>query len=125
MLRATILLCLPLLASAADVTGRWSFRTTQFGEESSGDRMELKSAGAKVTGTLNELKVEGTLDGDRLRFTGFRPNGKECCTFEGRVHGGEITGTGKVGNDEIAWKAVIVKDAPAAAPQTHLFEPTA
>ena len=77
MLRATILLCLPILASAADITGGWNVRIIRFGEETAGGRMELKSEGAKVTGTLNELKIEGTLNGDRLRFKGFR-DGKEC-----------------------------------------------
>jgi amidase len=124
MLRVTILLCLPLLASAADLSGRWNVRLTRFGDESSAGTLELKSEGAKVTGTLNELKVEGTLDGDRLRFTGFEPGGKECCKFTARVQGGEITGTGKQGDDEFDWKATLVKEPPAAAPQTRVFEPT-
>src|SRR3954471_23767125 len=103
MLRATIVFCLPLLASAADVTGKYNLRLIRFGEESAGGRIELKSEGAKLTGTLNELKIEGTLEGDRLHFTGFRPDGKECCKFEARVQGGEITGTVKQGDDETAW----------------------
>src|SRR5436305_418341 len=123
MLRPTILLCLPLLVSAADVTGRWTVRLIQFGEETPGGRMELKSEGAKITGTLNELKIEGALDGDRLRFTGFSPDGKECCTFEARLQGRDLTGTGKQGGDEFAWKACLVKEAPTAARQPRMFEP--
>src|SRR4051794_15960719 len=122
MLRATILLCLPILASAADITGRWNLRLLRFGEETPGGRMELKSEGTKVTGTLNELKIEGTLNGDHLRFKGFRDE-KECCQFEARVTGGEITGTVKQGDDEFSWKASPAKEV-AAAPQNHVFEPT-
>jgi amidase len=123
MLRATILFCLPLLASAADVSGKYNLRLIRFGEESAGGRIELKSEGAKLTGTLNELKIEGTVEGDRLHFTGFRPDGKECCKFEARVQGGEITGTVKQGDDETAWKAIPAKDTSSAPPQTRVFEP--
>jgi amidase len=123
MLRATILLCLPLLASAADITGRWNVRLIRFGEESAGGRLDLKSEGAKVTGTLNELKLEGTLEGDHLRFKGYAPDGKECCQFDARVAAGGISGTVKQGGDDVSWKATPVKDV-AAAPQTRVFEPT-
>src|SRR4051812_27066864 len=122
MLRATLLLCLPVLAAAADFTGAWNVRLTRFGEESAGGRAEFKIEGAKLTGMLNELKVNGTVEGDRFHFTGFRPDGKECCKFEGRMQGDEIVGTVKEGADEFVWKMRRV--AAPAAPQTRVFEPT-
>src|SRR5438105_1979115 len=105
MLRATLLLCLPLLASAADPTGKWTLRIIRFGEESFGGNLELTASGPKLTGTLNELKLEGKIDGDRLQFTGFRPNGKECCRFEGRLQDVGIAGAFKDGAEEFEWKA--------------------
>ena len=122
MFRATLLFCLPLLASAADVTGRWNLRLIRFGEDSSAGRMELKAEGAKVSGTINEMKVNGTVDGDHLHLRATRPDGKECCTFDGRVDAGEIAGTLKEGADEFGWKALRVQ--AAAPPQTRVFEPT-
>jgi amidase len=122
MLRATLVLCLPLLAPAADLTGRWNLSLVRFGEESAGGRMELKAEGARLNGTINELKVSGSLDGERLHLTGVRPDGKKCCEFNGTVQAGQIVGTVKEGSDEFVWKARRVPEA--AAPQTRVFEPT-
>src|SRR3954451_594407 len=114
MFRATLLLCLPLLAFAADPTGQWSLQLIRFGEESSGGRMELKSDGAKLTGTINEMKVSGTMDGSHLRLTAFRPDGKECCKLEGNLQADEISGTLKDGGDEFGWKARRLSQTSAA-----------
>src|SRR4051812_27692771 len=122
MLRTTLVLCLPFLASAADVTGVWLSRLIRFGEEGNAARIELKAEGSKVTGTFNELKLAGTVDGDRLHFVATRPDGKEQATFDGRVQGDEISGTIKSGSEEIGWKAR--RAATPGAPQTRTFEPT-
>jgi amidase len=116
--------CLPLLLHGADVSGSWNLRLIRFGEEFAAARVELKAAGGKVTGTLNELKLEGTTDGDQVKITGWRPDGKEWGKLEGRVQGDEIAGTVKQGDDEFAWKARRDK-ASSGAPKTHVFEPTA
>ena len=118
-----LLLSLPVLASAADVAGSWNLHLVRFGEEFAAARVELKSEGTKVTGTLNELKLEGTSEGDRLHLTATRPDGKEFGTLDGRVQGDEIAGTVKQGKDEFEWKARREKTI-AAAPRTHTFEPT-
>ncbi len=118
-----LLLCLPVLALAADVNGHWNLHLMRFGEEFAAARVELKADGNKLTGTLNELKLEGTLDNDRIHITAIRPDGKEWGKFEGRVAGDTIDGTVKQGEDEFAWKARKASES-AAAPQTHVFEPT-
>ena len=119
-----LLLFLPVFAWSADVTGRWNLHLVRFGEEFAAARVELKTEGSKLTGTLNELKLEGTVDGDRLHITATRPDGKEWGKFEGRVQGDAIDGTVKQPEDEFAWKARREKES-AAGPKTHVFEPTA
>jgi amidase len=119
-----LLLFLPVFAWSADVTGRWNLHLVRFGEEFAAARVELKTEGSKLTGTLNELKLEGTVDGDRLHITATRPDGKEWGKFDGRVQGDAIDGTVKQPEDEFAWKARREKES-AAGPKTHVFEPTA
>lgn len=123
MTRATLILFLPWLACGADVTGQWNVHLVRFGEDFAAARVELKADGATVTGTLNELKLAGTIEGDHLHLTATRPNGKDWGTLDGRVQSDEISGAVKQGNDEFAWKG---SRAPVitAAPQTRTFEPT-
>jgi acetamidase/formamidase len=113
---------LPCLAWGADVTGQWNLRLIRFGEEFAGARVELKANGNKVTGTLNELKLSGSIEGDQLKLTGVRPNGKEWGTFSGRINGDDISGTVKQHDEEFEWKAhrAVVS---SSAPKTHIFEP--
>jgi len=122
MMKATLMLCLPLLAAGADISGQWNLHLTRFGEEMAAARVELKADGNALTGTLNELKLTGTIEGDQVRFTAVRPNKEEFGKFEGRVKGDDMSGTAKRGNDELAWtahRAATVKSAP----ETHVFEP--
>jgi acetamidase/formamidase len=123
MIRAMLYLLLPVYAFSADLTGTWNFHMVRFGEEFGAARVELKSEGPKVTGTLNELKLEGTSEGDQVHITLTRPNGSEWGKLDGRVESDRMSGTAKQGNDELAWNA---RRAPAtnAAPKTHVFEPT-
>lgn len=124
MIRAMLLVYLSVAAHAADVTGRWNLHLIRFGEEFAAARVELKAEGTRVTGTLNELKLAGATEGDRLRMTASRPNGSEFGVFEGRVQGDEITGTVKQGGEEFGWKARRDQTAATPAPRTHAFEPT-
>src|SRR5579859_5182726 len=105
MTKATLLLFLPWLVSAADVAGQWNLRLIRFGEEFASARVELKTEGAHVAGALNELKLEGAVEADRVRLTATRPDGKEWGTLEGQVQGDDIAGTVKQGDEEFAWKA--------------------
>jgi acetamidase/formamidase len=123
MIRAMLLALAPLCAFSADLTGAWNFHLVRFGEEFAAARVELKSEGSKVTGTLNELKLEGTSDGDQLHITLTRPNNAEWGKLEGRIEGDRMSGTVKQGSDEFAWNARRIL-AINAAPRTHVFEPT-
>src|SRR4051794_24296404 len=124
MPRAILVLLLPLLAAAADLTGQWRSVMVRFGEETSPARFDLKAEGAKVSGSFRDLKLSGTLEGDLLRFTASNSGGKVEATFEGRVQGDEIAGTVKTpDNEQLPWKAR--RAQTAASPQTRAFEPTA
>ena len=128
MKQPILLALLPLcvsMASAADVSGEWNLHLIRFGEEVNAARVTLKADGSKVTGTLNELKLEGTLEGDHLQLTAKRPNGSDFGTFDGRLQGDDLAGTVKQGSDEFGWKAHRAPAASATAPATHVFEPTA
>jgi acetamidase/formamidase len=114
----------PALCAAADISGSWRLNLVIFGEEVAPAKLDLKVDGSQLTGTLNELKVAGTVEGDALKFTATRPNGNSFGAFEGRLVGAELKGTLRQENDEMQWvarKPVI----PTAAPQTRTFEPTA
>jgi len=123
MTKTMLLLFLPLAASAADVTGQWNLHLVRFGQEFGAARVDLKAEGTKLTGTLNELKLEGTIESDHLRMTGMRPDGSEWGKLEGQVQGEDITGTVKQGQEEFGWKAHRAQ-VVHAAPKTHQFEPT-
>ncbi len=123
MLKATLVLLLPVLAAAADLTGQWLSVLVRFGEDSSPARFELKADGAKITGSFNNLQLAGTLEGDRLVLNATGPSGKPEATFEGRVQNDAISGTVKTPeNETFPWKARRIP-APGAS-QTRTFEPT-
>ncbi|MBS1854165.1 MAG: acetamidase/formamidase family protein [Acidobacteria bacterium] len=124
MIRAILALALPLFAVAAEVGGEWNLHLVRFGEDFAAARVELKTDGVKVTGTLNELKLAGTIEGDRVHLTAVRPNGKQWGTLDGTVRGDEITGVVKQEADEFAFKARRAAILPAA-PRSHVFEPAA
>jgi acetamidase/formamidase len=112
------------VSRAADVSGSWQLNLVLNGEEVAPARVEFKVEGSKLTGTLNELKLEGSVEGEALRFTATRPNGAVFGKLEGRVNGNEISGTVRIEseNNDTRWVARrIVR--PTAAPQTRSFEP--
>lgn len=115
---------IPLLAAPADFAGSWRLNVIRFGEETAPARVELKVDGEKVTGTLNELKVEGTVQGDNLKLTATRPNGDQFGVFEGRLVGSDVKGTGRANNETLDWimRRVVTTTPP---PQTRTLEPTA
>src|SRR5437660_2018882 len=66
--RTAIIICvlnllLGVSAPAADVSGEWEFAGKYF-DDVSPARVTLKIDGEKLTGNLNELKLDGTLKGD-------------------------------------------------------------
>jgi amidase len=122
---ALLLLTLTALLSAADLSGVWSLTTISFGEEGSFARVTLKAEGEKLTGTLNELKIQGTADPDgNVKLTATSPDGSRTLQFEGTLKGDELSGTAKRDKDTFTWKAHRIDTAPTGPPQTHDFVPT-
>jgi acetamidase/formamidase len=123
MKKLTLLWLVGAVALAgADIAGTWRFNIVSFGEEIADAKLELKVEGNKLTGNLNELKIEGTVTGDTLKFTATRPNGEKFGDFEGRLAGDELTGKAKRPDEEFDWIArrpVVVH----ATPQTREFVP--
>lgn len=117
------LVLLPLCASAADLSGRWIFHMIRFGDEFGAARVELKAEGSQISGTLNELKITGTTQGDSVQLTLTRPNGSEWGKLDGSLKGDALSGTVKQGKDEFAWKARRTPVLAKGEPKTHVFEP--
>src|SRR5262245_57877220 len=129
MKRAIAVLCVVLLANvarAADVSGDWEFATKVL-DDVNYARVALKVEGEKISGTLNEMKLEGTVKGDDVTFTATRPNGQRFAEFKGRVNADELKGTvsgpGVPGGDT-TWTGKRAKKS-SGPPKTHDFEPTA
>lgn len=110
------------MAQAADVTGEWSIRLIRFNESFAAARVQLQTNGNHVTGTLNELKLEGTLNDNHLHLEAKRPNGKPWGALDGEVRGDEMSGAVKQGGEEFQWAARKIQRT-ASQPQTHVFEP--
>lgn len=123
LLGALIVLAAGQAAGQTTVDGDWNHYLVQFGKEFGAARVTLESHGARVTGTLNELTLEGTIEGDLLRLTATGPGG-EWGTFEGRVRGDEINGKILVGGEEYGWTARRAK-VMTGPPRTHIFEAAA
>jgi len=122
---ATLLLMLGSILTAADIAGSWRFYLTSFGEENGPAKLELKVEAGKLTGTLNELKIEGTVQGDSFKCVATRPSGDKFASFEGRVQGAELAGTAHRENgDDLTFVARRPTAPVSAAPQTRTFEPT-
>lgn len=111
-------------SAPADLSGSWILHLVTAGEEANPARVDLHAEGGKVTGTLNELKLDGTLQGDVLRLTATRPNGSQFGVLEGRWSGAELRGTVKLGDDTVDWVMRRVPPPSSAPPQTRTFEPT-
>src|SRR5215204_6825452 len=71
-------------ALAADVSGQWEL-AAQLLNDVNHARMTFAVTGEKLTGTLNELTLEGTVKGDEVAFVATRPNGDRFGAFKGRV----------------------------------------
>ena len=124
MSRTLLCLLLPTIAFAAEISGSWSIKLIRFGEEGLPMRAEFKLDGAKLTGSMNDLKIEGTLENDSLVFNGVNPGGKIIAKFTGKVQGDEMAGTFSSDGEDATWKAARRVKLAGTSPQTHRFEPT-
>src|SRR4029079_18206975 len=89
---ATLLVILMAVsASAADVSGRWEL-TARLLNDVNHARVTFTVSGEKLTGTLNELKLEGTIKGDEVAFVATRPSGERFGAFKGRANGNDTSG---------------------------------
>jgi acetamidase/formamidase len=87
-------------------------------------RVTLKIDGEKLTGNLNELKLDGTLKGEDLKFGAKRPNGEHFGDFTGKAQDDKLDGTGEwSGGRKVSWTAKRAA-VPRKTPQVHDFEPT-
>ena len=123
---APALSCLLFAAAtlvASDVSGDWEFTGKYLGEVSYA-RISIKVEGDKLSGNMNELKLEGTINGNELTFTTKRPKGEHFGDFKGAAHGDTLEGTAVwFGERKVTWSARRPL-TPPAAPQIHDFEPT-
>jgi amidase len=108
---------------AADISGEWEFYGTSFGEVSPA-RINFKVDGDKLSGNLNEIKLEGTIKGDDLKFSAKRPNGDHFGDFVGKVNDDKLEGTAEwSGGQNVTWTARRAPVAPKT-PRVHDFLPT-
>ena len=120
-----VLACaIPCTMAAAEFQGRWRFNLIRGGEEFAPAYIEFKLDGDKLSGKLNELKVEGSVAGESLKFTLVRPDGTPWGTLSGKVDGDVARGTlGTKDGNEMDWIARRAKPVVKDNPQTHTFEP--
>ncbi len=110
-------------AGAADISGSWRVNLIMGGEEVSPARMELKVDGEKVSGSLNELTLTGSVKGSDIKLTATRPNGESFGDFTARFEGGEIRGDLVLKGDRMSWVGRRLPALSTAPPRTHTFEP--
>jgi acetamidase/formamidase len=108
---------------ASDVSGEWEFAGKYLGDVSYA-RITLKVEGDKLSGNMNELSLEGTINGEELTFTTKRPKGEHFGDFKGASHGDKLEGTAVwFGDRKILWSASRPL-TPPASPRSYDFEPT-
>jgi acetamidase/formamidase len=112
----------PAAQPAPRIEGQWIFHFVKFGEEYAPARVSIEVDDGIVSGTLNELSIDGKARRDSLSFRAARPNGSVFGSFEGRLSGGELRGTMSDGPNQVDW--VMRPLPPARPPATHDFRPT-
>jgi acetamidase/formamidase len=126
-MKGTAVILLILFASAtlsaADISGDWELAARVLNDVNY-VRVTLKSEGDKLSGNLNEIKLEGSVKGDEVTFRGTRPNGQLFGEFKGRLNGDQLSGTGSWPGvtGDISWSARRTPKPPAQ-PQVYDFEP--
>ena len=103
MRRILLLLCLmPLVAWAADISGKWEF-TVDLGGQGGTPTFTFKQSGEKLTGhyqgALGEADLAGTVKGDKMefQFTVKGDLGELTAKYSGTISGDTIKGTTEYG----------------------------
>ena len=109
--------------SAADLSGEWELAARVLNDVTYA-RVTLKVENDKLTGTLNEVSLEGTVKGDDVSFIATRPNGQRFGAFTGKWNGEGMNGTASWPGvtTDVSWSARRARERPGK-PQTHQFEP--
>ena len=118
---------------AADISGSWIARVTGATlREPQYARVVLSVNGGAVTGTWNQLRVEGQTSGPNLRFTLRQGDGKTAGELAGIVEGAAVAGDGHLEirgaegrrgrGGPVAWRLTRLPKR-AGAPKAWEFEP--
>lgn len=107
-----------------NLTGQWVVYLLRSGEQFDPARVALMQDGSTITGTLNELKLAGTIHGNTADLTATRPDGKTFGSVEISVAGTELTGVLRRGSVETPLNMHRI-GGQGITPQTHTFQPTA
>ncbi len=106
--------------SAATLDGVWEFTITQLGEPDYA-RATFQTSGGKLTGTSEELTLDGTVQGDTVTFAAREKGGKVFGEFKGTLIEGVLVGTAKLGEGSASWTAQREAERPAGARKEHRF----
>ena len=103
-----VLLSACLLAADLHVGGNWEMTMDSPHGKLTGP-LTLQQDGTKLTGTYEtevtgKLTINGTVDGEKIRFTMEVPGGEMTVNFDGAKDGDKLSGTTKPLNGE--WSAV-------------------
>ncbi len=99
-----------------NVSGAWAMTVVDFGVPNT-MRLVLKQDGDKLTGTLGNQTLEGTLAGVDITF---KVGNREA---RGKLTAGRLAGQVTQGGRTLEWSAERLPQRPAK-PRTHTFEPT-
>ena len=114
-LPVSLLLSLSLQAQPA-ISGAWAVTVVDFGLPNT-TRLVLKQDGDKLTGTLGNQALEGSLTGADITF---KVGNREA---RGKLTGARLAGQITQGGRTLEWSADRLPPRPAK-PRTHTFEPT-
>ncbi len=111
-------------AKPVDLSGGWVLYLIRSGEKFDPARVELKEDGNKLNGTLNELKLAGTIHGQSVDLTAIRANGDEFGKLKIEVVGVELRGTLRRGTASTNLEMHRI-GGEGMLPQTRTFVPIA
>jgi amidase len=114
----------PATARPVDLSGGWVLYLVGSGEKFDPARVQLKEDGNRVVGTLNELKLVGTIRAQSVDLTVTRANGDEFGKLKIEVVGAELRGTLKRGTVETNLEMHRI-GGEGMPPQIRTFMPTA
>ena len=111
---------------AADFSGEWIAEVSAKGAESQYARVHLASTGAALTGTWNQLKLDGSVKDKNVSFS-LSHNGTRVASLTGveavsSLEGeGQMAAGGRGGSagqmEQVAWKLSRPVRRPAGAPR--------